>query len=68
MEESGVKWRIERFYRWRRNLWRAKPPIPKPSKPLYPAYGAALYTKYGGLSNLFILNTALKMPRKCRKM
>jgi hypothetical protein len=31
MEESGVKWVIERFYRGRRNPLAAKPPYPKPS-------------------------------------
>ena len=68
MEESGAKWGIERFYEGLRNPLAPKPPIPKPSKPLYPAYGAALYTKYEGLSNLFTLNTALKNVEKCRKM
>jgi len=33
---------IERFYRWRRNPLAAKPPIPKPFKPFYPAYGACI--------------------------
>jgi hypothetical protein len=31
MDESGAKWGIERFYRGRRNVLAAKPPIPKPS-------------------------------------
>jgi len=61
MEESGVKWGMERFFRGRRNPLALKPSYPKPS---YPAYGAALYTKYRGLSNLFILNTALKNVQK----
>ena len=28
MDESGAKWGIERFYRWRRNVLAPKPPIP----------------------------------------
>ena len=55
---------IERFYRWRRNPLAAKPPIPKPPKPSNLHMGAALYTRYGGLSNLFILKTPHKNPQK----
>ena len=64
MDESGAKWGIERFYRWRRNVLAPKPPIPKPYKPSYPAYGAALYTKYRGLSNLYTLKTPYKNAQK----
>jgi hypothetical protein len=29
VEESGVKWVIRRFYRWRRNVLAAKPSYPQ---------------------------------------
>jgi hypothetical protein len=67
MEESGVKWVIERFYGGRRNVWRAKPSYPQTLKPSNLHMGHALYTQYHGLSNLFILNTTTKMSKKYNK-
>jgi hypothetical protein len=55
MEESGAKWGIERFYRGRRNVLAAKPPYPKPSYLPNLHIGAALYTRYRGLSKVIKL-------------
>jgi hypothetical protein len=55
---------IERFYKALRNVWRAKPPIPKPSYLPNLHMGAALYTQKQGLSNLFILKTPHKNAQK----
>jgi|694.fasta_scaffold00124_149 hypothetical protein len=55
MEESGAKWGIERFYRGRRNVLAAKPPYPKPSYLPNLHIGAALYTRYRGLSTIICL-------------
>jgi hypothetical protein len=52
MEESGVKWVIERFYRGLRNPLAAKPPYPKPSNLPNLHMRHALYPQYHGLSNL----------------
>ena len=52
MDESGAKWGIERFYRWRRNVLAPKPPIPKPSNLPNLHIPHALYTQKQGLSTI----------------
>jgi hypothetical protein len=64
MDESGAKWGIERFYRGRRNVLAAKPPIPKPFKPSNLHMRHALYLQNHGLSNLYTLKTPYKNAQK----
>ena len=78
MEESGAKWGIERFYRGLRNPLAPKPPIPKPSKPFYPAYGGCIiyqiqrfvkpfYPKYRPKNAQKMQENVGKTPEKIQK-